>query len=115
MTDVLEKDGILNKMRAEIRSKVFQTLNAEGLPQQDVEADREEQELNHLICEYLQFHGYLSTLEVFRVESNTNVEAKVANSRNQREIELPKLYQLLSLNQQEQPASKTLPNTSNSL
>ena len=93
VTNALEEDGMLNKIRAEIRSRVFQALNEDGLPRAEHATNPETKRLNHMIYQYLHFHGYSSTMAVFSAESNTNFgETSDFETTNN----LPILYKLVA-------------------
>ncbi|KAG4108503.1 FOP N terminal dimerization domain-containing protein [Neocallimastix lanati (nom. inval.)] len=68
LKESLEVKGIINKIKANIRSEVFKAIDDED--QEKPKLSYENLIVNELIREYLEFNNYKFTLSVFLSESN---------------------------------------------
>ena len=66
--DRLAQNGTLKKMQASIRAEIIETL-AETTTRQEPPKPKDTYVIDELIREYLEFHGYRSSLSVFVPES----------------------------------------------
>lgn len=68
LKETLEERGILNEIRAKIRSEIFSSLS-ENPNSQKKQLSDENLIINEIIREYLLFNNYESTLSVFLPET----------------------------------------------
>ena len=99
----LENNKELSKTRCEMRLKVLEVIRGgEKLPMNDQKSDRQAttQFMNNLILEYMQWHGYQYTIEMFSTETGCKplardyLESKM-NANEQSDKDLPLLLELV--------------------
>lgn len=99
----LENDKELSKTRCEMRLKVLDIVRCgEKLPINEQKSDRQAitQFLNNLILEYMQWHGYQYTIEMFSTETGCKplareyLESKIL-APEQSDKDLPLLLELV--------------------
>ncbi|ORX55520.1 hypothetical protein BCR36DRAFT_347487 [Piromyces finnis] len=73
LKESLQVKGVINKIKANIRSEVFKSIDDED--QEKPKLSYENLIVNELIREYLEFNNYKFALSVFLAESNQPNEA----------------------------------------
>ncbi|GAB1598458.1 lisH domain-containing protein FOPNL-like [Argonauta hians] len=113
ISESLERKGVLNKIRAEIRAEVFHVLDehSEGKPP----LCNENLIINELIMEYLQYNKYNHTCSVLMAEagqSETRLDREFI--RNELDVTedaetstIPLLYSLVNYFLQQKTGAKT--------
>ena len=67
LKETLEQKGVLNQIRAMMRQSIFEAIQSDDKPQQQLSNDN--LIINELIKEYLQYNNYLHSLSVFQAET----------------------------------------------
>ena len=67
LKETLEQKGVLNQIRAIMRQSIFEAIQSDDKPQQQLSNDN--LIINELIKEYLQYNNYLHSLSVFQAET----------------------------------------------
>lgn len=73
--DILQSNGSLNKIRAEIREQIYKAIETEDIPKPKV--PEENLLINELIKEYFNYMGYNHSTSVFLAESGHPEEAPI--------------------------------------
>eukprot|EP00835_Amoeboradix_gromovi_P005579 NODE_537_length_7002_cov_0.281762.p7 type:complete len:106 gc:universal NODE_537_length_7002_cov_0.281762:4012-4329(+) len=91
----LETTGEWDKMHASLKAQAYLLLLKHNQPQEQHESS---QLINFLISDYLKYHGYIHTLDVFKSEAQPVKKSKktIATGLNLECSELPLLYNLIN-------------------
>ena len=87
LRETLEQKGVLNKVKAEIRSEIFTALDADNtqgkppVPQENVI-------INELIREYLEYNRYYNTASVLVTESGMPRDAPFDRNYMERKMQI---------------------------
>ena len=91
----LESTGEWDKLYTSLKGQAYQLLLKQHQPQEQHESS---QLINHLISDYLTYHGYIHTLSVFKSEAQPVKKKKdvVAAELDCECTKLPLLYNLIN-------------------
>lgn len=100
--DILQENGSLNKIRAEIREQIFKAIETDESPKPKI--PEENLIINELIREYFNYMGYFHSSSVFLAESGHPEDAPVDRNFIAKELNIieekqsrsiPLIYSLL--------------------